>query len=79
MLAVEGTEAAVRAVLDRRGVDRGGERPDAVVIPVPSPSHGDRRELGWEDDALRVSHAFHSVLMEPMLDEVRCRRAEPGI
>ncbi|WP_086666773.1 type I polyketide synthase [Lentzea kentuckyensis] len=75
MIAVEATEAEVRAVLD--GVGGAGiaavNGPDAVVLS------GDEQAVtavaatftGRRTKRLRVSHAFHSPLMTPMLDEFR--------
>ncbi|MEU8280017.1 SDR family NAD(P)-dependent oxidoreductase, partial [Microbispora bryophytorum] len=73
MLAVQATEDAVRAVglddLDIAAVNS----PAAVVlsgleaaIEAFAKKAGD---AGWKTSRLRTSHAFHSRLMEPMLDE----------
>ncbi len=74
MLAVQTTEEQVRASLDGLG-DRlaiaAVNAPNAVVVS------GERDALvgwseGWKETKtkwLRVSHAFHSPLMDPMLEE----------
>ncbi|WP_228122185.1 type I polyketide synthase [Saccharothrix syringae] len=72
MVAVQATEDEVTG----RGVDIAAVNgPDSVVLS------GDEQQvlrvaaefaaLGRRTKRLRVSHAFHSVLMEPMLDEYR--------
>ncbi|MBP2706922.1 SDR family NAD(P)-dependent oxidoreductase [Microbispora sp. RL4-1S] len=73
MLAVQATEDAVReAGLD--GLDIAAVNgPVAVVLSGPDDAI-DRfarkaGDAGWKASPLRVSHAFHSRLMEPMLAE----------
>ncbi|HWN33402.1 MAG TPA: SDR family NAD(P)-dependent oxidoreductase [Pseudonocardia sp.] len=72
MVALRGSEDAVRAVLTDGVSIAAVNGPDTVVIS------GAEAEVvaiaeGWEGKTtrLRVSHAFHSVLMEPMLAEFR--------
>ncbi|WP_086666774.1 type I polyketide synthase [Lentzea kentuckyensis] len=90
MIAVEATEAEMRAALERED-DLGlaaVNGPDAVVVS------GNREAAeavaarfaaqGRRTRALRVSHAFHSPLMTPMLDRFREVLAdlsfgEPGV
>ncbi|WP_371784233.1 SDR family NAD(P)-dependent oxidoreductase [Streptosporangium subroseum] len=73
MLAVQASEDAVREAglddLDIAAVNG----PAAVVLSGPEAAI-DRfaekaRDAGWKATRLRVSHAFHSRLMEPMLAE----------
>ncbi len=71
MLAVEASEDEVRAVLDDRLSVAAVNGPRAVVVAGP-----DKILDGWagrfeRSRRLRVSHAFHSRLMEPMLEEFR--------
>ncbi|RSR96830.1 SDR family NAD(P)-dependent oxidoreductase [Streptomyces sp. WAC04189] len=73
MVAVRASEAEVRAAL--------GDRTDVGVAAVNGPASvvlsgaaDSVAEVAGQFDrtvALRVSHAFHSPLMEPMLDEFR--------
>jgi acyl transferase domain-containing protein/NAD(P)-dependent dehydrogenase (short-subunit alcohol dehydrogenase family)/acyl carrier protein len=74
MVAVQATEEEVRAAVDGRLVDVAAVNgPEAVVISGPEePVLAVAGELaGWgrKTTRLRVSHAFHSALMEPMLTE----------
>ncbi len=71
MLAVEASEDEVRAVLDDGLSVAAVNGPRAVVVAGP-----DKILDGWAKQfertrRLRVSHAFHSRLMEPMLEEFR--------
>ncbi len=71
MLAVEASEDEVRAVLDDGLSVAAVNGPRAVVVAGP-----DKILDGWAGQferfrRLRVSHAFHSRLMEPMLEEFR--------
>ncbi len=71
MLAVEASEDEVRAVLDDGLSVAAVNGPRAVVVAGP-----DKILDGWagrfeRSRRLRVSHAFHSRLMEPMLEEFR--------
>nr|WP_232329590.1 type I polyketide synthase [Nocardia violaceofusca] len=75
MVAVGASEAEVPALLDSAG--------DVSIAAVNGPSSvvlsGAEADVlaaadrcagkGWRTHRLRVSHAFHSALMEPMLDE----------
>ncbi|MFQ3557079.1 beta-ketoacyl synthase N-terminal-like domain-containing protein, partial [Streptomyces gramineus] len=75
MLAVNATEAEVAGVLSgdvgiaavngvRSVVVSGAESAVEAVAEVA-------RERGWRNTRLRVSHAFHSPLMEPVLERFR--------
>ncbi|WP_435053318.1 type I polyketide synthase [Kitasatospora phosalacinea] len=73
MAAVAATEAEVRAAL-LPGVDVAAvNAPGAVVVSGPAEQVGQLVAAfaaeGRRTTALRVSHAFHSALMEPMLAE----------
>jgi acyl transferase domain-containing protein len=81
MCAIAATEAEVRAVLD--GPGSGGTAqaaiaavngPASVVISGPAAAVAAVAEVfrdrGARIRALRVSHAFHSALMDPVLDEL---------
>ncbi|MGY1434190.1 type I polyketide synthase [Streptomyces reniochalinae] len=75
MLAVAVSEAEVTPLLDERVGIAAVNGPDAVVVS----GAGDAvdaiaavlAERGVRTKRLRVSHAFHSPLMEPMADEFR--------
>ncbi|WP_338054361.1 acyltransferase domain-containing protein, partial [Streptomyces spiramenti] len=77
MLAVAAAEADVVAVLT--GVDAAGvaavNGPSSVVVSGTVEAVAGVEsvcgERGWRSSRLRVSHAFHSSLMEPMLAEFR--------
>ncbi|MEH0845485.1 type I polyketide synthase [Micromonospora sp. CPCC 205711] len=75
MVALQATEAEVRPLLTERVGIAAVNGPHAVVI---SGAEEEVREVarqvaetGRKTTGLRVSHAFHSVLMEPMLAEFR--------
>jgi len=76
MIAVEATEAEIEAALDGMpGVSIAAVNgPASVVISGdagPAEQIADRfKEQGRRTRALRVSHAFHSARMEPVLDEL---------
>ncbi|WP_456115148.1 type I polyketide synthase [Streptomyces liliifuscus] len=75
MVAVQATESDVRELLE--GVDGAGiaavNGPRAVVLSgseaAVAPVVEALRERGVKTKQLQVSHAFHSPLMEPMLDD----------
>ncbi|OSC69150.1 hypothetical protein B5181_13790, partial [Streptomyces sp. 4F] len=77
MVAVEATEAEVLEHLEAlAGVSVAAVNgPSSVVISGAEEAVGAVaevfREQGRRVSRLRVSHAFHSPLMEPMLDEFR--------
>ncbi|WP_330276707.1 SDR family NAD(P)-dependent oxidoreductase [Lentzea sp. NBC_00516] len=70
MIAVQATEAEVTPHLTANVSIAAVNALNSVVIA------GDEQEAGaiaanWKHKRLRVSHAFHSPLMEPMLDDFR--------
>ncbi|WP_211240667.1 type I polyketide synthase [Hamadaea tsunoensis] len=97
MLAVRATEADVQqllpadsaAVVGSEAVDIAAVNGPSAVVVSGAVDALDRiaaaaEERGWKTRRLSVSHAFHSPLMEPMLDEFaavasRLSYAEPSI
>ncbi|MBV9315769.1 MAG: SDR family NAD(P)-dependent oxidoreductase [Pseudonocardia sp.] len=72
MVALRGSEAAVREVLTGGVSIAAVNGPDAVVISgVEAEVAAIAQAWDGKTTRLRVSHGFHSVLMEPMLDEFR--------
>ncbi|WP_055526380.1 type I polyketide synthase [Streptomyces graminilatus] len=75
MVAVQATEDEVRPLLDDRVGIAAVNGPRAVVISGAADAVEETaahfRAQGRKTTALRVSHAFHSPLMEPMLREFR--------
>ncbi|GAA2914324.1 hypothetical protein Acy02nite_87190 [Actinoplanes cyaneus] len=70
MLAVRASEEQVRAAFP--GVDIAAVNgPAAVVVSGTRAEIAPVEEHGWKTTPLRTSHAFHSRLMEPMLEEFR--------
>ncbi|WP_344820639.1 SDR family NAD(P)-dependent oxidoreductase, partial [Actinoplanes cyaneus] len=70
MLAVQASEADVRAAfpdVDIAAVNG----PTAVVVSGHEADVAAVEQSSWKTIRLRTSHAFHSRLMEPMLDEFR--------
>ena len=84
MVAVQAAEAEVRELLE--GVQDAGvaavNGPRAVVVSgseaAIAPVVEVLRERGVKTKQLQVSHAFHSPLMEPMLDGVAAGGGGPG-
>ncbi|WP_372516484.1 SDR family NAD(P)-dependent oxidoreductase [Streptomyces noursei] len=83
MVAVQAGEAEVAPLLDGRVSIAAVNGPNSVVL-----SGEEDAVLAlasrWRGSCLRVSHAFHSPLMDPMLDEFRAVKeqltyAEPAI
>jgi len=78
MLALQASEAQARALLAQAPATLGlaaVNGPEACVLSGEASAlaalETRARELGMKTKQLRVSHAFHSPLMEPMLDELR--------
>ncbi|MEV0254007.1 type I polyketide synthase [Streptomyces sp. NPDC050732] len=74
MCAVQATPAELATDVEGTGVSVATvNTPDSTVISGPSDEvdriAGRWRERGRKTKALSVSHAFHSALMEPMLEE----------
>ncbi|WP_433797671.1 SDR family NAD(P)-dependent oxidoreductase [Actinoplanes sp. CA-252034] len=70
MVAVQAAEADVRAAFP--GLDIAAVNgPASVVVSGAEAEVAAVAGHGWKTTRLRTSHAFHSRLMEPMLDEFR--------
>ncbi|MFI7003374.1 type I polyketide synthase [Nocardia sp. NPDC050175] len=73
MVAVRAAEEVVRAVARDRVAIAAVNGPAAVVLSGAEEAMADvvaeLTEQGYRHQRLRVSHAFHSALMDPMLDE----------
>ncbi|MDQ1041746.1 acyl transferase domain-containing protein/acyl carrier protein/NADP-dependent 3-hydroxy acid dehydrogenase YdfG [Streptomyces sp. V3I8] len=73
MLALQATEDEVLPLLGESAGLAAVNAPDAVVVSGTTEAvdalQDHFRALGRKNSRLRVSHAFHSPLMEPMLDE----------
>ncbi|MFI6079358.1 SDR family NAD(P)-dependent oxidoreductase [Actinoplanes sp. NPDC051343] len=67
MITLRRTEDEVRAILPETVAVAAVNGPASVVISGPVADV--ERVAGGDGKRLRVSHAFHSALMEPMLDE----------
>ncbi|MEU2835126.1 beta-ketoacyl synthase N-terminal-like domain-containing protein, partial [Streptomyces lavendulae] len=75
MLAVQATEEEVQPLLDDFVTIAAVNGPSAVVVSGAEAGvdgvRGHFEAMGRKVTRLRVSHAFHSPLMDPMLDEFR--------
>ncbi|MFE0201054.1 type I polyketide synthase, partial [[Kitasatospora] papulosa] len=75
MVALQATEDEVRPLLTERVGIAAVNGPSSVVVSGAEDAvlgvKARFEELGRKTKRLRVSHAFHSPLMEPMLDEFR--------
>ncbi|GLY39328.1 hypothetical protein Amsp01_053520 [Amycolatopsis sp. NBRC 101858] len=75
MVAVQATEAEVTPLLNERVNLAAVNAADSVVLSGDEDAvlaaAGELASRGRKTKRLAVSHAFHSVLMEPMLDEFR--------
>ncbi|WP_338025544.1 acyltransferase domain-containing protein, partial [Actinoplanes awajinensis] len=70
MLAVQASEDEVRAVFPEIDI-AAVNGPNAVVVSGIEAEISPVEAHGWKTTRLRTSHAFHSRLMEPMLDDFR--------
>ncbi|WP_433618875.1 type I polyketide synthase [Dactylosporangium sp. CA-139114] len=71
MLAVNCDEATARGLLTEGVCVAAVNGPRSVVLAGPAAAIDAIDTEGLRTNRLRVSHAFHSALMEPMLDEFR--------
>jgi acyl transferase domain-containing protein/acyl carrier protein len=75
MVAIQATEDEIMPLLTGEVSIAGVNGPNAVVISGPEPAvleiAGTMKDQGRKITQLKVSHAFHSALMDPMLDEFR--------
>ncbi|NEA27369.1 SDR family NAD(P)-dependent oxidoreductase [Actinomadura bangladeshensis] len=83
MVAIRASEAEVGPLL-AKGVDVAAVNgPKAVVISGAGPEVSEVVEraeaTGFKTEQLRVSHAFHSALMEPMLEEFERAAGEVAV
>ncbi|MCM4085195.1 type I polyketide synthase, partial [Actinoplanes sp. TRM88002] len=70
MLAVRASEADIHSAFPDSDI-AAVNGPEAVVVAGPAAELDRVAEHGWKSTRLRTSHAFHSRLMEPMLDDFR--------